>query len=251
MAKAAGNPDHLVIQNLVLGLPLNTYFSHQEALRLRAHGDHILSSASGSHPNRRVTVENVIVLVQPQGTLVNFSTANFKQQADKRKDGWMLVVDPGGGTLDWFLTRGNQPNWERSGAYPKAMLACSVAVCDQINVDWKNEFDIVESVDEAIREQAETFTVGAREYKLADYWQSVECLLDESIQFMLASVGSTANLAKILLTGGGARVYHNHLNSHYPELAAIVHMDDAPVFSNVRGFQVVGEMNMTQQRKAA
>lgn len=236
MAQAEGAPSELIIEHLVVGLPLNTFTQYKDALQRRTKGEHIIT-LPGDVGHRRITVEDVTVLVQPQGALINFNA-----QTRGQPEGWLLVVDPGGGTLDWFLTKGRQPNWQRSGAYSKAMLACATAVCDRINTDWKNQFEIVERVDEAIRSKAQTFKVGPTIYELKDYWQTVESVLDESIRYMLGVVGATDNLDRILLTGGGATVYFNHMQQNYPRLAALVHMDSDPVFSNVRGFQVVSEM---------
>lgn len=237
ISKAEGSSHHLIIEHLVLGLPLNTYLAYKDQLLKRATGTHTISLPGHSGGQQVVTVEDATVLVQPQGALVNYGI-----QSREQVDGWTLVMDPGGGTLDWFLSKGRTPNWERSSAYPKSMLACSIAVCDRINPDWKNQFEIVERIDETIRNRAESFRVGPTTYALKDYWQTVESVLDESIRYMLGIVGATDNLDRILLTGGGATVFNEHLKKYYPKLAAIVHMDEDPVFSNVRGFQVVGEM---------
>lgn len=237
ISKAEGSPAQLSIEHLVLGLPLNTYTEYKDKLVRRVVGNHTISLTGPNGGEQVVTVEDVTVLVQPQGALVNFGV-----QSREQPDRWVLVMDPGGGTLDWFLSKGRQPNWQRSGAYPKSMLACAVAVCDRINPDWKNQFEIVERIDETIRSHAESFRVGPQTYALKDYWQSVESVLDESIRYMLCVVGATDNLDRILLTGGGAKVFNEHLQKHYPKLAAIVHIDDDPVYSNVKGFQVVGDM---------
>jgi plasmid segregation protein ParM len=246
MLAAEGNPSHMVIGQLVLGLPLNNFHQYEEALQQRAFGTHVLSEKTDTAPGRRVSVENVTVMVQPQGALIDdFAMQRSKNgDLDQRNDGWVLVMDPGGGTLDWFLTKGRQADWQRSGAYPKAMLACATAVCDRINPSWKSQFEIVERVDHAIRSQADTFRVGVETYQMSEFRQSIDFVLDDSIRNMLEVVGATDNLDRILLTGGGATVYHSHINQHYPQLAKLIHMDDDPVFANVRGFQLAGEMLM-------
>ena len=247
----AGNPSLLVIEHLVLGLPLNNYHKYDAALKKRALGTHVLAEASDSSPGRRVTIENATVMVQPQGALIDYTLHSVSNGAEQRNDGWILVMDPGGGTLDWFLTKGRQPNWQRSGAYPKAMLACATAVCDRINPDWKSQFEIVERVDQAIRNQAETFRVGSETYQMSEFRQSIDFVLDDSLRNMLEVVGPTDNLDRILLTGGGATVYCSHIRRHYPKLAKLIHMEDNPVFSNVRGFQMVGESMMGQMLRRA
>jgi plasmid segregation protein ParM len=238
MAQDAGASQELVIEQLVLGLPLNTFHKYSKALKERAVGEHMVETASSGHVQRRITVERAEVIVQPQGTLINFGVQN----QGKMQDGWALVIDPGGGTLDWYLSRGRHPNWQRSGAYPKAMLACANAVADRIKPGWRNQFEIIERIDEAIRTKAPVFKVAGKEYQLADFAQSVEAVLEESVKYMLSVVGATDNLDQVLLTGGGAAVYHQYVLAKLPQLEAVLRIDDDPVFSNVRGFQVAGEM---------
>lgn len=230
----------------MLGLPLNPFHKYKDALIARARGEHILgvSSSSGIVGHRRVTVERVQVIVQPQGALINFGLQNRQTS----QDGWALVVDPGGGTLDWYLSRGRMPNWQRSGAYPKSMLACANAVADRINGNWKNQFEIIERIDEAIRCGSGSFRVGGREYPMADYAQTVDAVVRESVNYMMSVVGATDNLDHVLLTGGGARLFHDHLLANYPALEPILRVDDGAVYSNVKGFQVAGELFLSSTR---
>lgn len=228
----------LVIRHLVLGLPLNTFADNREKLTQRITGEHLLPHTSHPESMRRVTIERVSVIVQPQGALVNFGTAN----AQALKEGWVLVVDSGGGTLDWFVARGRQPNWQRSGAYPKSMLACAYAVADRINPTWRDTFEIIERIDQAIREKRDSFTTGGTTYELDPHASAVEAVLKESVDKMVSRLGSMDNLDTILFTGGGAGVFHEFMSKRYPKLAKIMHIDSDPVFSNVKGFQVAGEI---------
>ncbi len=237
MAQDAQAGDQLVIRRLALGLPLNTYFDACEQLSMRAVGEHVIGDADTQHT---VTVEKVRVIVQPQGAMINFGYRN----GGEALDGLTLVVDVGGGTLDWYLSEGTTPHWERSGAYPKAMLACAWAVADRINPRWRNQTTIIGRIDKAIREEHEFFTVQAVQYPLAEYRPAVEQVLDEALDQMVSSVGSLNDVDHILFTGGGASVFQRHLHQRYPLLRKITRMDDDPVFSNVRGFQVVAENDL-------
>lgn len=237
MALDAGATNELVIDRLVLGLPLNTFARYNQSLRLRAQGEHLLGGLNNDGSMRRVTVRAVDVIVQPQGALLNFGM----QKARGGADGWTLVVDPGGGTLDWYLSRGQEPNWQRSGAYPKSMLACANAVADRINPNWKNQYEIMERIDRAIRDGKESFKVQGVDYRLEEYSQSIEAVLEEAVKYMFGVVGPTDSLDNILLTGGGAKLFHRYLSAHYPEFRNIMQLDENPVFSNVRGFQIAGE----------
>lgn len=228
----------LVIRHLVLGLPLNTFGENRDKLAKRAMGEHLLPDPIHPGAHRRITVERASVIVQPQGALVSYAANHTKTF----QDGWVLVVDPGGGTLDWYVARGRLPNWQRSGAYPKSMLACAYAVADKIDATWRDNFEIIERIDKAIRENAPSFKTGGQTYELSNFATGIEAVLKESTDKMVAKLGSLDNLDTILFTGGGAKVYHDFFSKRYPKLAPIMAMDDDPVFANVKGFHVAGEI---------
>jgi len=234
----AGGCSELVIRHLVLGLPLNTFGQHKDMLSSRVQGEHLLPDARAAGAMRRVTIERASVIVQPQGALVNYGVDHSKVF----KQGWVLVVDAGGGTLDWYVARGRLPNWQRSGAYSKSMLACAYAVADRINPSWRDNFEIIERIDKAIREGAPSFTTAGETYHISQYASAIESVLKESTDKMEAKLGSLDNLDMILFTGGGARVFHDYMSKRYGKLAKIMCVDEDPVFSNVKGFHLAGEI---------
>lgn len=234
-AEDAGAGKEFVIDLLVVGLPLHNYQRHAAKLAARMQGVHEIIGPDGEVV-RRVTVNKVHVMVQPHGALCHFG-------AEKQKlDGWNLVVDPGGGTLDWFMANGQQPNWRRSGAYPKAMLACAYAVADCIDPGWKSQFEIVDEIDLAMRTRAASFTVGARTFELAKYRPAIDAVLQESVKSMLEVTGPLDAVKRIVFTGGGAGVLRDYMGRLLPALEPVMDIDTDPVFSNVRGFQTTGEV---------
>lgn len=238
IAQDAKATSELVIRHLVLGLPLNTFGENRDHLAARATGEHLLPDPANPGSLRRVTVEKASVIVQPQGALVSYGATH----SHIFKEGWVLVVDPGGGTLDWYVARGRLPNWQRSGAYPKSMLACAYAVADRIDATWRDNFEIIERIDKAIRDSAPSFTTAGNTYELAPFASGIDAVLKESTDKMVARLGSMDNLDLILFTGGGAKVYFEFFRARYPKLAKILCMDEDPVFSNVKGFHVAGEI---------
>lgn len=238
MAEDAGAGQEFVIGRLVLGLPLNSYHRNVRRLTDRATGEHVIGRA-GSDQRRRVTVRSVHVMVQPHGALLNFGVARAHLLKD---NGWTLVIDPGGGTLDWFMARGTTPNWSRSGAYSKAMLHCAYAIADLINPHWRTQYEIVEAIDLALRTKSEVFKIGAREFRVSDFRGCVDALLEESVKHMIDKTGPLDSVGRILITGGGAPVFHEFLLRRQPALAPVIQIDSDPVFSNVRGFQISGEV---------
>lgn len=236
MAVDAGNATECVIPDLVVGLPLSTYKDHRESLKLRAEGVHQVKSPKGTLYT--VRVERAHVLIQPFGALLNFGNAH-----SNKMNGWTLVVDPGGGTLDWFVSTKERSNFVRSGAFQKGMLACAYAVADHFGKPgWKDDLQVIQSIDSAIREGASNFVVGRTEYPAAEYAQVVDAVVEESIGKMLAKVGSTDAIERILVTGGGAPLFHRYLVKSRPELAEKMELDEDSVYSNVRGFHIYGEL---------
>ena len=53
---------------------------------------------------------------------------------------------------------------------------------------------------------------------------------------------SDVQCSRLLKTTGGAPVYFAHMQKSYPSLAKLVNIDSDPVYSNVRGFHLVGEL---------
>jgi plasmid segregation protein ParM len=187
---------------------------------------------------RAVTVNRAHVIPQPYGAMLDYG---INEGHDV--EGWTLVVDAGGGTLDWFFCSNQEGNWNRSGAHPKAMLECAYAVCDAIDKRLRDNFNVVTRIDHAIRGASATFKCSGKEYKIEDFSQEIDRVLNESLGKMMQSVGDTHDIDLILVAGGGGAVFARAMAARYPELAnQIKEYTAEPVFSNVRGFQAYGEM---------
>jgi len=234
VAQHAGAQHEFVIDTLALGLPLNTYAQFAGGLAEKARGEHRIGKAGGP-VLRRVTVNNVHIMVQPHGAMLNFGSRSAAEGAT-------LVVDPGGGTLDWFLTDAEHNiAWARSGAYPRAMLHVAQAIADQIKEGLRNQIGAMNAIDKALRLRESSFMIGPRRYEMANFKPVVEAVLEQSVKAMLDRTGALDDVRRILLTGGGASIFRTYLEEKYEELKEAIEMDLDPVFSNVRGFQVAAE----------
>lgn len=242
MAESDGATQDYTVRCLVLGLPLTTYAEHAGRLKAKMTGPHAVTR-TGGEVRRRIVVENVKVMVQPHGALVHRGSAGRQALG-----GLNVVIDAGGGTLDWFVAKGMEPNWSRSGAYPKAMLHCALAVADSIDKTWRNQYDIMETIDEALRMGAPSFRVGAYEYPLAEYWPAVNAVLEEAVKTMLEKTGPLDNARQIIFAGGGAPLFHRYVAAAYPRLTAAMVADSNPVFTNLCGFHVAGELQLWRAR---
>ena len=170
--------NEMVIKHLVLGLPFGSTEERKDALIRRATGEHLLPAVGAPGSKRRITVEKTSVIYQPQGALL----------AQGSSSGVFLVVDSGGGTLDWFVVNGGTSNWQRSGAYPKSMLACGHAVADTIDPTWRDNVEIMSRIDHAIRQKASNFSVGGHVYDMAEFTNQINSVLDEAVGRMVATV---------------------------------------------------------------
>lgn len=231
----------LVIENLVVGLPCNTISKYGAGLKrwLEAEAHMIGSASEGADAVRhRVVVRKAHVIAQPYGTLVDYGVVR-----GNKVDGWALVVDPGGGTLDWFCASKQKANWARSGAYPKAMLTCAFAVADAISPDLRDSVEVIERIDRAIRrvDGVSQFKVEGVTHDITTYWERVESVLQEAVDKMMASVGKTADLDLVLVTGGGAGVFSEFMKKAWPVLSNRIQPLEDSVFANVRGFHAIGE----------
>ena len=242
MASKAGAYE-LVIEHLVVGLPCSAMGKYAEPLKAKLQGEAHLIGSSGADADgvrHRVVVRRAQVVPQPYGALIDYGI-----ERGNEINGWALVVDPGGGTLDWFCASKQKANWTRSGAYPKAMLTCAYAVADSIGKTLRDDVEVVELIDAAIRRRAAggqgTFKVAGETHDIASHWGRVEAVLHEAVDKMMASVGSTANLDVVLVTGGGAGVFADFMKKRYPELANRIQPLENSVFANVRGFHTIGE----------
>jgi plasmid segregation protein ParM len=240
MAKHIDASSSFVIEHLTLGLPLNTVFLYAEFLEGMATGDHVIPCPGQLTKNITVKIKNVLVLAQPQGAVVNYTSGLNRKIQPKEQ---ALVLDMGGGTFDWFVCNGNYvPDYLLCGAASIGALACAALICEKIKPGLKNQPRTLVKVDEALRGEDLSFKITGVEYKIADFLPFVSSLLDESLQQMRMQVGSLDDMDHILLTGGGAGILQKVASKSLNDYKKIMVMDDDPVFSNVKGFYRIAQM---------
>lgn len=234
IADHAGAGHEVVVDTVGLGLPLNAYGQYSKALAEKVIGEHRIGRTGGG-VKRRVTVKHAHVMVQPHGALLNFGSRTSV-------DGATLVVDPGGGTLDWFLMDENRNiAWPRSGAYSMAMLHVAQAIADQIEDGLRNDVAAMNIIDKALRLRELSFMIGPRRYEMRTFQSTVEAVLEQAVKAMFDRTGSVRTVRRILMTGGGAALFRSYLDEKYSDLRDAIEMDVDPVYSNVRGFQIAAE----------
>lgn len=237
MAKHHGAVHTMIIKKLVVGLPMNTIYTHSESLKTLVEGEHTLPHPHQVGSTIKVFVQSSMVVAQPQGALINHGVGKNGKPSDLTS----LVLDMGGGTFDWFVSKGMVPNHQRCDAAPIGAWACAAAVCEQIHRELKDDPEIMARVDEALRLGKETVKVTGRDYDMAEFWPAVRGVLQHAVEQMQKSVGSLRNIDSILLTGGGSKLLAKVFNDMLPEFAHLVEIDQEPVASNVTGFHMIAE----------
>lgn len=144
----------LLVQELVVGLPLSTIYTHADALQAMAQGTHTIPCPGAVDRTTTVEVEIAAVVAQPHGALISHVVQ--RHGSGLPTEGNTLVLDMWGGTFDWFVSRGIVPNYQRCGAVAIGVLACSTAVCKSIKAGLQDAPEIVARLDKALPESADT-----------------------------------------------------------------------------------------------
>ena len=229
-------PHTLEISDLVLGLPLNTLRQFSDRLKEIATGTHELPSLVRGGKPLTVTVKRTTVIAQPHGTVI------YNMVSRKMAEGqhW-LVLDLGGGTFDWFVTFGHKVLTDMCGAHPRGMLAAANAVADAIKTGMRDDPIMIDRIDTAIRTGASHINMLGGPHPMEQYKPLVEGVIGECIDKMFDSIESLNSIDTIVATGGGAKILAQQLAKRAPEAKGSILIDDEPIYSNVRGFFLVGQ----------
>jgi plasmid segregation protein ParM len=235
------------IDMLVLGLPLTTYETHREKLRERMVGGHkIPNPMRQRRPDApefiSVELAAVRILPQPVGAFFNYSLPRNLYGAMSAQRN--LILDVGHGTFDWFLAQGNQPIKSRSDGYSGGISKVIDSVADAIGAG-KNNFAVMGLIDQGLRTN-KPIEINGNEYNLVrDYGKVAANAIREAVGAMAHGVGDMSDVNNIILTGGGADLFYDEVVKALPGRKII--KDDNPIFSNVCGFQLVGEQWISER----
>jgi plasmid segregation protein ParM len=242
------------IDMLVLGLPMNTYKDQnlRDALRARMIGGHTVPN-----PNLRknkfapalfsVEVSAVRILPQPVGAFFNYCIPRGVYQEMNAQTN--LVIDVGHGTFDWFVAKGNKPINARCDAYFGGVSQIVRAVADALSPNAKTNLFIMENIDTAIRTGNPLSFKGEKINVREKFKAVIDDTVRKAVSAMMASTGSLDDVDNIFVTGGGASIYRDLIQQALPDRKLII--DEDPIYSNVRGFQAVGEQWASELSKVA
>lgn len=218
------------IDALVLGLPVNTWEKNRSILKEK------FENTSISVGEKRVTVNSVIVVPQPYGGYINFSSVCNADISIENT----LVIDPGFGTLDWIVVTRGKLNEGRCGAAAglgmSSVLAALKRAIEQDNPGC--EVGNIQQLDHAIRNN-KPFRFYGEEIPLARYRKIMNQVTGDAIASLANNIGGTSDIDRIVLVGGPARLYEAAVRARFPRNRVDVATN--PGYANVRGFQLMGQ----------
>jgi plasmid segregation protein ParM len=230
------------IELLVVGLPVNTF--HDAAMRKKLHarlvGKHDLPDGRSVHVNL------AIILPQPLGAFFEYAYKCGK--IDSMKNQTNLIIDPGFHTFDWLLCNGLTPAEPRSGAVYRGVSAVLQIMVEDINKQEgfnTNPTTLSGMLNDYYR-SGTPFLPFNKEIDVEKYQVRGMTVVNEAVSAMVNKVGDGADIQNIILAGGGAKMYQAAIADKFPHHKIIV-MDE-PVYSNVRGFQMMGEQQILKMR---
>lgn len=226
------------LNTLVLGLPVSTFPTHKDRLAAKFKGEHKISS------DKTIAIKEVMVVPQPIGGFYDYAVRTNKIATMKSEVN--LIIDPGYFTLDWVVTHGTKPIEARSAAATNGgMSAILTAMGEEIQKDIGKDIGDVSRIDLALRNKT-PYKVHGKEVVLEKYLSVGHRIADEAINKMVYSVGSMADIDNVVLVGGGAHFFKEVIQRRVSQPIGIG--DDA-VYSNVRGFQFIGEELARRKQK--
>lgn len=240
--------NHITINRLIGGLPLNTIESGKDSVRALMEGEHILPGVLGKEPIT-VHVKSASIIPQPQGALYSATARRKPEEIADFFSRNLLVLDVGGGTFDWFMINNKKMVAMRSGAHPKGMLTAVKEIVSVLAPKSKDDEFVIKKVEEAIRNNRSTVRVGGIDADLEKQKIHVTNLMHDCLKVMDQSVGGLDAIDGIIFTGGGGKFLMEVAETVYPQYKYMMELDTDPLFSNVCGFFTLGEITHHAQNR--
>lgn len=225
-------------ERLVLGLPVHNMKKYSAALRDRFTG-------TFEYGVGRVTIDKVVVIPQPLGSLV---AASANRQNEFGRDSAHLVIDVGYFTTDWVYANGFTMDDKRSNGMPGGASQIYQRIAALISREQDEQVDDIERIDKALRERTPFFFYG-NNIDLDTYLEQSQPLIVGVVKEIQNNVGQLTNVRSIILSGGGGALYAPAIRKAFPRVT--LEVIDTPCTANVKGFLIVGEAGLTRERVTA
>ncbi len=226
------------IDRLVVGLPVHLLSKHGEKVKRLFTGTHTINATT------QVTVEKVLVVPQPLGALIDYSSKQTDWQSFC--DNTHLVIDPGGYTFDWIMARGLKQMSHYSGAVNVGLMHYFKRIADLISENTGEPYKDTFAISEGF--QKNKFRITGRDYDLNQHSKEAESVFTDAINALVNNVGAGEAIDKIIVVGGGGKFVSPLIRATFPG-HPLVTVEDA-VMSNVRGLYEISRQITDDQQRA-
>ena len=224
------------IDVLILGLPISTYPKEKERLTNLFRGTVNVPMIGEADRTRRLEIRHVVVLPQPVGGYLDARASVAFADGGR---GSTLVIDPGFYTFDWVVMSENSTYIaNRSGAIHGGMSAILRMVADKLEENLGKQIIDLFPIDAALK-SGEPLVLYGKPIHLDELRPNIEARCKTNVMEMIGRLGNSADLRRVVLCGGGARLFRKGVTEALPTWD--IHLSKDPMFANVRGFQGFGE----------
>lgn len=218
------------IDLLVTGLPVHLHETRWRRLKQLVVGMHTI------RPGVQVEIHDAVIAIQPLGGLLAYiRERGLGSEADSKT---FLFVDPGYYSFDWTVTKGMQEVPGLSGSVECGVSEYLKSIETQLNTVLGETHSNLRRVDEGLLRGS--FRIRGREIDLAPYRTHAAAVCQRAVGAIRNQIGAGHQIDEIVLAGGGATYFLPALREAYP--GHQIHTVSDPVFANLRGFQIIGEV---------
>lgn len=228
------------IDTLVMGLPLNLYKDESlvQHVTKTMTGQHIVPNINDTGKSLNINVKRASVIPQVVGSLISLAREDGEIETVSERQN--LTIDVGYGTLLWLVSSGFTSINRRSDGNMGGVSGLLQKIIRSVAPAAVTNLTIMDRLDRALRENQPTFMVEGREVEISKHRAQLESAIQENLTEMLRSVGQTADIDAIYLTGGGAHLYKQAVEEAFK--GRKIHLSqNYPRYTNVRGFQYLAE----------
>jgi hypothetical protein len=224
---------------LVTGLPLSDWNVLAEDLyKLLLHQE--FEIIPGGEVTRRVTVENMLVVTQPYGTLSNYCLKSDGSISSGMPCNRVAgVIDIGGNTLNLLAAEAMNeiPRWTSSSEF--GLLHMLDIVRDRMRAELPRFYPQTHEVSEWLAKG--TFRYHGEDKEIKPYAEEyLNSLLEVLISRIREAWPQSARFDAVLVTGGGAELFGPQLVARLEDFANVFVVDN-PRWANVRGYYKLAE----------
>jgi len=223
-----------VATSVVTGLPLEHYNTYAVKARSVFVGEHTFRRKGGRW--QTVTVEDVLVVTQPYGSLLDLALADNGVALDNPfAVGVVGICDIGGVTLNLLVTDSLREVGQWTKGDGLGLLAALEEIATDLRADYPGfspkAYEVAEWVDKG------TFSYQGQEVDIAPYAEHRLSPLVRLILGRMADVWSEpGRYDAVLLTGGGAVALSKMLKAQMDSVYANVTVAQDAIFANCRGY---------------